>query len=53
MCDNVAAAAQSQAGATAAGFAPLTPSVAPYLGLLLVAVAIQEAAQLLLWRFHL
>ena len=35
-----------------AGFAPLTPAVGPYLGLLLVAVGIQEAARLALWRFH-
>lgn len=34
------------------GFAPLHPTIGPYVGLILVAVLIQEAARLVLWRFH-
>jgi anterior pharynx defective protein 1 len=34
------------------GFSPLSPSIAPYVGLVLVAVLLQEAFRFLLWRFH-
>lgn len=34
------------------GFTPLSPSIGPYIGLVLVAVLIQEASRFLLWRFH-
>ena len=34
------------------GFTPLSPSIGPYIGLVLVGVLIQEASRFLLWRFH-
>jgi gamma-secretase subunit APH-1 len=34
------------------GFTPLSPSIGPYVGLVLVAILIQSASRFLLWRFH-
>ena len=34
------------------GFTPLSTTIEPYIGLIFVAILIQEAARFLLWRFH-